>query len=216
MEENEKETTEKTKCRYCKNFIPNDAIVCSHCNRYQSTYKQFIRAEWIGLLISIIMLMIALKQLNQANEERDKASDALKKANIALESVKDIKKTTIKIQKESDEIFKISDSARNKASELEKVVGDAIKLTSKTKEKLINLEKESRIEVLKTRKKMYEELRSSTSRTVERLDRNWNPGSMKDMRDMQHVINIKQQKNHFNREIRLLEEQIKKLETELE
>src|SRR3990172_4741485 len=67
-------------CCYCFQHIHQSAKVCHHCGHHQFWFWNHFKLELIGLLISVIMVMIAAFQLNEARKERIAAKDALLKA----------------------------------------------------------------------------------------------------------------------------------------
>lgn len=62
------------------------ARVCHFCGRHQNPFWQHFRIDHIGLLASVIMILIAFSQLNEARKERINANDA---KDIALQSAQD-------------------------------------------------------------------------------------------------------------------------------
>ena len=72
-------------CKYCLQEIKQKAKVCHHCSRHQNRLVQY--SDRIGLLISIVMVGIALFQLNEARQERIVASEAVPKAETLAASL---------------------------------------------------------------------------------------------------------------------------------
>ncbi len=88
-------------CRYCKNEILDEAIVCHYCNRNQNIFLRYFRVEWIGVAISIAMMTIAFQQLNVARTERQEVAQALDQAQTALKTAENVKKKALDLEKET-------------------------------------------------------------------------------------------------------------------
>jgi len=106
---------DEKECRYCSKIMPANASVCFHCRQSQTWWKNHIRIDHVGLLIALIMMIIALLQLQEARRERISAASALAKAEEAerkaQDTAKDIHNMDIKtknifakLQKSSDEM----------------------------------------------------------------------------------------------------------------
>jgi hypothetical protein len=77
-------------CRYCSQRILLSAKVCQYCGRHQNKFWQHFRIEQIGLFISIITILIAFGQLNEATKKRVEATAALERVEKAELIVHDL------------------------------------------------------------------------------------------------------------------------------
>lgn len=88
---------ESETCRFCKNRINDGASICHHCGRHQVIIMQYLRAEWVGILISVVMMVIAFRELHIARVERQEVEKALRDANAAL-------KTALSVERKAGEL----------------------------------------------------------------------------------------------------------------
>lgn len=68
------ETDKGGTCRYCKEPIPDEAVLCSRCNRYQAWRP---RVWDPNFLLPVLVLVLAIFQFLFAVGERSRAQDAV-------------------------------------------------------------------------------------------------------------------------------------------
>jgi hypothetical protein len=88
-------------CKYCKETLNPAAVVCPQCGRDQHAPLGWFQPEKIGLVISIVMMLAALVQLNMASNERSTATDALNKANSAIAEIQTIQEATASLERKA-------------------------------------------------------------------------------------------------------------------
>jgi len=98
----ESDTTLKanSQCRYCRYEIPADATICSNCGRNQNIYLQYFRIEWIGVMVSVVMMIVALSQLQASRADREDAKRTLERANRELEAIKVVQARTLRLKRD--------------------------------------------------------------------------------------------------------------------
>lgn len=84
----------KKACKYCKNEIDDDAIVCGVCNKYQNWFK-----ENFAHSISFLIFLLALFQLILASLERSKAEDAYSEAMKLKKEIEATEQNILEISK---------------------------------------------------------------------------------------------------------------------
>ena len=109
MPDNEPEAKERT-CRHCCQVIASGATVCHHCQRHQDKrWQKFLSIATIlpiiTMSVTIVMMLIALSQLQEAKKERIMASQAVSQAQDALERVKAAGKEVVRIDEQLQEQF---------------------------------------------------------------------------------------------------------------
>src|SRR6267143_1546722 len=87
-------------CRYCRTEIDRRAKVCFQCGRNQNGWMNLTgELNLLSLLataVSILLLILAFRQLKEAQNERIAAAEALKEARAAKS---DVSKTAQNLQK---------------------------------------------------------------------------------------------------------------------
>jgi hypothetical protein len=134
-------------CVYCGTSMPALASVCYQCRQNQKRWKNHLRFDNFGqvlsLLIALLMMLIALQQLQEARIERIAAKDALEKAREAEKTAKsignDLTGVQTEVQKQRNTINTMADDARKSSYQIQK---DAASLRSYMSETKTSLNKE--------------------------------------------------------------------------
>ncbi len=92
LEENSPAPSKDILCIYCRDILNLGALRCSHCNSYQTPWKNWLShipliISFIMMLIAILQLVIASKQMNEAREKNITATVALNKAEDASKNL---------------------------------------------------------------------------------------------------------------------------------
>lgn len=84
----------KKTCKYCKNEIKKDAIVCGVCSKYQNWFQ-----ENMAHSISFLVFLLAVVQLIFASIERSKAEDAYNEAMDVKNEIKTAENNILNVSK---------------------------------------------------------------------------------------------------------------------
>ena len=101
MKETRPESVDEQRCKFCKNTMNLGARICANCGRDQNIILGRVQPDKIGVIVSVIMVIIALVQLNTASKERKLAKEAFQQAQAAIEEIKTIQQRTVQLEKEA-------------------------------------------------------------------------------------------------------------------
>ncbi len=80
----------QTICKYCRSSIITGAVVCPVCKLHTKWWRNQLRIDHIGLLLTCIIITLSYLQFRTASDERTKASEALQRAQTVEQSVKNV------------------------------------------------------------------------------------------------------------------------------
>ncbi|MBW1787620.1 MAG: hypothetical protein JRK53_13505 [Deltaproteobacteria bacterium] len=134
----------QTACKSCRSSMPAGAVVCPVCGRHSKWWRNQLRIDHIGLLLTCIIILLSYLQFHAASDERAKASEALQRAQNVEQSVNDVQSQVdalrsdiIRAQKNVEELHVLRQAgeqgAENIAETLEQVrsLQDQIEITKK-------------------------------------------------------------------------------------
>jgi len=134
----------QTACKFCRSSMPVGAVVCPVCGRHSKWWRNQLRIDHIGLLLTCIIILLSYLQFHAASDERTKASEALQRAQNVEQSVKDVQSQVdalrsdiVRAQKNVEELHVLRQAgeqgAENIAETLEQVrsLQDQIEITKK-------------------------------------------------------------------------------------
>jgi hypothetical protein len=78
------------KCKMCKSEINRYASICQHCGSDQRFFYRFIKDTGLINIVSIVLLVFAIVQYNNARKENVLAQEANISAQKALHSIDSI------------------------------------------------------------------------------------------------------------------------------
>lgn len=113
---------DKVLCKFCKQPLNNDAIVCFHCSRdLRPFYRQFIPSTTVFMVvIAILQAVIGGFQLNDSRLKRIEAEDVLKKARhvfmLASSNSNTMKIQTALVLKKAEDTADFTNAMASKAS----------------------------------------------------------------------------------------------------
>lgn len=90
---------DKIPCNCCNELITKGSPVCYHCGRNQKLLMRCLAptAQWLGLILSAVLLLLSWRQFNEATRQRQSADAALSRAIAAEHRVTQVAKTTVPI-----------------------------------------------------------------------------------------------------------------------
>ena len=109
--------------------MPIGAVVCPVCNRYTKWWRNLLRIDHIGLLLTFIIILLAYLQFLVARDELTKASEALQRAQTIEQIVEDVQSQVdtletemTKAQKNVEELFVFRQAAEEGVAEIAKTL----------------------------------------------------------------------------------------------
>jgi hypothetical protein len=96
------------KCKMCKCDIDNKAKLCNHCGSDQRYIYRFVKDTGLINIVSIVVLVLAYIQYNNAKKEKVLAQEAKISAQVALHSIDSLGNRIEKLTKLNTEISYIS------------------------------------------------------------------------------------------------------------
>jgi hypothetical protein len=114
--------SESVKCKYCDSCISKEAKICSTCHHYKRWWRNYLRAEHIGLLIAFGIMIVSYMQFNEARKDRVKAQEALDKVSDVNNKVKSLDAKLAEAQKRIDELNILKEAAQKGTQDVAKIL----------------------------------------------------------------------------------------------
>ena len=102
----------QTTCKYCKSSVPTGAVVCPVCKLHTKWWRNQLRIDHIGLLLTGIIIFLSYLQFQTASDERTKATEALQRAQTVEQSVKNVQSQVAGLRSDIAEAQKTVDELR--------------------------------------------------------------------------------------------------------
>jgi hypothetical protein len=125
--ENNKETPSSTneKCRYCASYLLPEAEVCTVCDRFRSWWRNYLRLDHLGILVSIVVIVFSYFNLKLSQDNLAETKQKRVEATAALQRVEKAEVIIDKLQKEASDALERVGRAEVTVSNVQDVLKEA-------------------------------------------------------------------------------------------